>query len=80
MNEELFGTPVRRLTLKRRRSPLPWIYVVYHARDARTVRDTESRARRYASVWRRRNAGTSSGSNSGPGVWGAGPSISVNAG
>ena len=75
MNEERFGTPVRRLTLKRRRSPLPWIYVVYHARAAPSGR-ARTAGIRYASVCRRRNAGTSSGSNSGPGVSGTSASLS----
>jgi hypothetical protein len=35
MTERANGKIVRGITLKRRRSRVPWIYLVYHARPAR---------------------------------------------
>lgn len=59
MDAEAVRAPVQSLALRRRRSRVPWIYLVYHARAAGLSRAG------YMSL-RRRNAGTSSetGSNS----------------
>src|SRR6186713_163638 len=61
-------TIVRDIQLRRRRSRVPWIYLVYQARASRRGRQG---AKANYSFCRRRKAGTSSGdtgSNSAPGL------------
>src|SRR5262245_30304743 len=68
---EVAQTPVRRLLLRRRRSRLPWIFLVYHRRRRGPGREAGGMRRSAYDSYpsgRRRNAGTSKlelGSSSG---------------